>query len=118
MKLRHLDHVSYTAPRQPRPNRTPRRAARAAAQGASSDWAPLLRTLPEETLSPILWSEAEREELLRGSPVLAEAAARRRALEQEWAEIGGLAAADAATYPPGERWDCQLGAGLLRNGAQ
>jgi hypothetical protein len=38
-------------------------------QGAASEWAPLLRTLPSQTLSPILWSEQELDGLLKGSPV-------------------------------------------------
>ena len=38
-------------------------------QGDASQWAPLLRTLPLETLSPILWGEQELEELLKGSQV-------------------------------------------------
>lgn len=38
-------------------------------QGGGSEWHALLQTLPQATLSPILWSDEEREQLLRGSPV-------------------------------------------------
>lgn len=34
-------------------------------QGPASEWAPLLRTLPQETLSPLLWSDEELQELLQ-----------------------------------------------------
>ncbi len=39
-------------------------------QGAASEWAPFLVTLPRATLTPILWPDEERQQLLRGSPVL------------------------------------------------
>lgn len=39
-------------------------------QGAASEWAPFLATLPAATLTPILWPDEERQQLLRGSPVL------------------------------------------------
>lgn len=39
-------------------------------QGAASEWAPFLATLPRATLTPILWPDEERQQLLRGSPVL------------------------------------------------
>lgn len=70
-------------------------------QGAASQWAPLLRTLPAQTLSPLLWSDAELAELLGGSPVLAEARARQAALRQEWAEIQTVMEADEGAYPAG-----------------
>jgi histone-lysine N-methyltransferase SETD3 len=66
----------------------------------SSPWAPLLAALPRATESPLLWPDAERAELLRGSPTLAEARAREAALRAEWAEIAATAAADPAAYPP------------------
>lgn len=39
-------------------------------QGAESEWAPFLQTLPAATLTPILWADEERQQLLRGSRVL------------------------------------------------
>lgn len=39
-------------------------------QGPSSEWSTFLRTLPQATLTPILWPDEERQQLLRGSPVL------------------------------------------------
>lgn len=70
------------------------------AQGPRSFWAPFLAVLPERTLSPILWSDQELE-ALRGSPVAAEAAARRAALQQEWAALSEKVAADPSLYPAG-----------------
>lgn len=55
--------------------------------GTSSQWAPLLHTLPEATNSPILWDDAERAELLQGSRVLGEARSRQSALQQQWAQL-------------------------------
>lgn len=71
-------------------------------QGAASEWAPFLATLPQATLTPILWEDEERAALLRGSPVLAEARSREAALRQEWQEIAAAAAAagSPADYPP------------------
>lgn len=51
------------------------------------DWAPLLASLPRTSDSPALWPETERKELLRGSPVLAEARERDAALDRQWAEL-------------------------------
>ena len=39
-------------------------------QGVESEWAPFLQTLPVATLTPILWADEERQQLLRGSRVL------------------------------------------------
>lgn len=39
-------------------------------QGAASEWALFLQSLPPATLTPILWPDEERQQLLRGSPVL------------------------------------------------
>lgn len=68
------------------------------AKGAASGWSAFLATLPRRTLTPILWSEEERQ-LLRGSPVQAEARSREAALRQEWQEV---AAAMAAAAPEGQ----------------
>lgn len=61
-----------------------------------SQWAPLLATLPEAIDTPVLWPDDERQALLKGSPVLEEARARERALDEEWESIVGAAAAAAA----------------------
>lgn len=37
---------------------------------AASEWKALLQTLPQATLTPVLWPDDERQQLLRGSPVL------------------------------------------------
>ncbi|KAI8470254.1 MAG: rubisco small subunit N-methyltransferase [Monoraphidium minutum] len=71
----------------------------AAASGGGGAYAPLLAALPESTDSPILWDDKERDELLRGSPVLEEARARRAALQQQWAQLAEQwAAAEPATF--------------------
>jgi protein-histidine N-methyltransferase len=57
-----------------------------------STWAPLVSALPKATDTPILWDDAERATLLRGSPILAESRAREATLRQEWAEIAELLA--------------------------
>lgn len=65
-------------------------------------WSAFLATLPAATLTPILWPDEERAQLLRGSPVLTEARAREAALRQEWQELAAAMAAAAestATYP-------------------
>ena len=61
--------------------------------GAASASAPLLRSLPPATNTPILWPDAERAALLRGSPTLAEARARDAALDAAWAGLEGRAVA-------------------------
>jgi hypothetical protein len=88
-------------------------------QGGGSGWHALLQTLPRATLSPILWTDEEREQLLRGSPVqevracgitqrelryflekvsalcwhmsLQEARTRQQALRQEWTDVVAFA---------------------------
>jgi protein-histidine N-methyltransferase len=55
--------------------------------GTASDYTTFVATLPISTLTPILWTDDERKELLRGSPVLEEANDRRAALQQEWTAI-------------------------------
>lgn len=42
-------------------------------EGEQSAYRPLVASLPQGTLSPLLWTEAERADLLRGSPILVEA---------------------------------------------
>ncbi|KAL4445791.1 hypothetical protein ABPG77_008990 [Micractinium sp. CCAP 211/92] len=71
-------------------------------KGGASMWSAFLATLPAATLTPILWPDEERAQLLRGSPVLTEARAREAALRQEWQELAAAMAAAAestATYP-------------------
>ncbi|KXZ52752.1 hypothetical protein GPECTOR_8g143 [Gonium pectorale] len=70
------------------------------AKGAASQHADLLSTLPEATLSPLLWEENELKELLSGSPALEEAQTRRAALRQQWQLLEPKLQAEAARYPP------------------
>lgn len=53
----------------------------------SSTWQEFVQTLPETTNSPTLWSAEEQSELLQGSPALAEAQSRSKALDDEWQSI-------------------------------
>jgi hypothetical protein len=72
-------------------------------QGERSEWAPFMASLPARTLTPVLWPDALRGELLRGSPVLAEARQRQAALAREWGAIADAAAADPGRFSPGAR---------------
>ena len=72
-------------------------------QGTSSAWHPFLRSLPQQTETPILWSPSEQKTLLRGSPVAEEASSRAAALDTEWNSIESLAAASPGLYPAGEQ---------------
>ena len=63
------------------------------------DWAPLLASLPATSDSPVLWPEDQRKDLLRGSPVLAEARERDAALDRQWAELERVADG-AGGWPP------------------
>ncbi|KAG2498938.1 hypothetical protein HYH03_003128 [Edaphochlamys debaryana] len=69
-------------------------------RGAASQHAALLGTLPESTLTPLLWSDKELDELLTGSPVGAEARVRREALQKQWADLEPKLRADTAKFPP------------------
>ena len=51
---------------------------------ADSLWRDLVDSLPLSVDSPIFWTDEEREALLRGSPVVAEAKQRRAALDAQW----------------------------------
>lgn len=53
----------------------------------ASTWAPLLAALPARIDTPVLWEDAHRNELLRGSPVLEESRSRKAALNAEWSDI-------------------------------
>ena len=76
-------------------NTTPR-----ASQGAASAWAPFLEVLPERVDTPLVWDDAQRELLLRGSPVAEASATRAASIRAEWGDIS----AAAPDLPPGERW--------------
>jgi hypothetical protein len=78
-----------------------RRGVPAPPQGDASTWAPFLRSLPQRTLTPVLWPEGQRARLLRGSPALKEATQRAQALAQEWDSIAQRAASDPGRYPAG-----------------
>eukprot|EP00798_Chlamydomonas_sp_ICE-L_P020004 gene20004-26717_t len=47
----------------------------------------LLQSSPETTLTPLLWTDAELDALLQGSPVPAEARSRVAELKKQWAEL-------------------------------
>ena len=70
------------------------------AQGATSAWAPFLDVLPERVDTPLVWDDAQRELLLRGSPVAEASAMRSASIRAEW----GAISAAAPDLPPGERW--------------
>lgn len=57
------------------------------AKGEASAHARFLATLPESTLSPILWKTEDRSMWLRGTTIEKEAGIREAALRAEWAEI-------------------------------
>ncbi len=72
-------------------------------QGPASKAASLIATLlpdnaPDTLLSPVLWDQSQVEELLRGSPVVEEAAQRRAAIDDEW---GVLEEQAPGLLPPG-----------------
>lgn len=69
------------------------------AKGEASRYRGLLSALPQETLSPILWDDAQRQELLRGSPALPEAQQRAQAIQQEWQALQDTGL-DPAVFPP------------------
>ena len=69
-------------------------------RGTTSAWAPLLATFPAYTNSPVLWEDTEREEILRGSPVLEEARSREAALLAEWESIQTAAGTAGISLDP------------------
>jgi len=72
------------------------------AAGAASPNAEFLQTLPETTMSPILWPQSERSMLLRGTTIEKEAPAREAALRAEWQEIEEVHVGAAPDkFPPG-----------------
>ena len=71
-------------------------------QGAASPWAAYLATLPPANGSPLLWSEAEREEL-QGTAVLEEVEERRDGMRAAWATLfPTLSQLDPVAFPPGD----------------
>lgn len=60
-------------------------------QGEASPWAALLQSLPQRISTPLLWSEAQLAELLRGSPIADAARQRAAALREEWGAISAAA---------------------------
>ncbi|KAL2623620.1 hypothetical protein R1flu_003825 [Riccia fluitans] len=68
-------------------------------QGQLSKWYPFLKLFPEATASPLLWSDAERDELLKGSPALEEVKDRVAALEEVYEELNsGFFEKDPQTF--------------------
>ncbi|KAG0600309.1 hypothetical protein M758_11G023400 [Ceratodon purpureus] len=68
-------------------------------QGENSVWHPYLKTFPATTLSPLLWSAEEQQELLKGSPVLEEVQQRTAALEGEYEDLQPFFNKDTQTFP-------------------
>ncbi|CAG9467763.1 unnamed protein product [Pedinophyceae sp. YPF-701] len=68
------------------------------ARGESSPWAPMVAALPQATLSPLLWSEAEVDELLAGSPVRKECKDRVVTLRREWDALAPSLEDETATF--------------------
>ncbi|CAD7695760.1 unnamed protein product [Ostreobium quekettii] len=66
---------------------------------ASSSWYPLLQTLPESTLSPLLWSENELK-WLSESEVLQQTKSRVAALRQEWEALSEVISRNPKRFPP------------------
>ncbi len=60
-------------------------------QGEASPWAALLQSLPQRISTPLLWSEAQLAELLRGSPIAEAARQRAAVLREEWGAISAAA---------------------------
>ncbi|KAG6540958.1 hypothetical protein Mapa_017679 [Marchantia paleacea] len=60
------------------------------AQGQVSLWYPFLKLFPDATNSPLLWPSAERDEQLRGSPVLGMVKERIAALEEVYEELRSM----------------------------
>lgn len=71
-------------------------------KGSKSLWSPLIASLPLGKIdTPVLWSAAEQEELLAGSPCQAEARLRSQALDSEWQSIAAAIADRQSDFPPG-----------------
>lgn len=73
------------------------------AQGQSSSWHDFVKSLPDTTNSPVLWSPEEQSDLLQGSPALKEAQARAQALNVEWDSLSQQIQADQAQKSDSER---------------
>ena len=70
------------------------------AKGALSDWAPYIATLPGAGADhPLLWPEAEMNDLLQGSPAREEALSRAASAAEEYASIRASIDADPTNYP-------------------
>ena len=73
---------------------------RARAKGALSDWAPYIAALPGAGADhPLLWPEAEMNDLLQGSPRREEALSRAASAAEEYASIRASIDADPTNYP-------------------
>lgn len=70
------------------------------AQGPDSKYTALLATLPEATLSPILWTDADIGDRLRGSPSMQEAKNRKSAMVRQWEVLAAQHLTDGGRFPP------------------
>jgi histone-lysine N-methyltransferase SETD3 len=68
-------------------------------QGEKSMWYPYLQTFPTTTLSPLLWSAEEQQQLLKGSPALEEVQQRTAALEGEYEDLESYFTKDPQKFP-------------------
>ena len=86
-------------------------------QASSSQWQDFVQTLPDTTNSPTLWSAEEQSELLQGSPALAEAQSRSKALDDEWQTISQYMATSTAFSQSKHDAACHRGCLLQWGGA-
>eukprot|EP00208_Stichococcus_sp_RCC1054_P004802 CAMPEP_0206140612 /NCGR_PEP_ID=MMETSP1473-20131121/10038_1 /ASSEMBLY_ACC=CAM_ASM_001109 /TAXON_ID=1461547 /ORGANISM="Stichococcus sp, Strain RCC1054" /LENGTH=455 /DNA_ID=CAMNT_0053534817 /DNA_START=485 /DNA_END=1852 /DNA_ORIENTATION=- len=61
-------------------------------KGDATPWAPLLASLPERVDTPLMWTEEQRKEWLKGSPVAQQSRDRERQLRAEWQQLYQAAA--------------------------
>eukprot|EP00210_Caulerpa_lentillifera_P001731 g1662.t1 len=71
-------------------------------KGELSIWFPFLKTLPERSMSPILWTDNELEKLMFGSPIIQEAKNRREALRNEWGVLAPIINSNPSIFSPGK----------------
>ncbi|CAK9209642.1 unnamed protein product [Sphagnum troendelagicum] len=70
------------------------------AQKKESAWWPFINTFPHTTLSPLLWTEEEQEQLLKGCPSLEEIKQRVIALKDEFQDLQLYFEKDPEVFPP------------------
>eukprot|EP00899_Mesostigma_viride_P015360 jgi/Mesvir1/23825/Mv10632-RA.1 len=69
-------------------------------KGASSEWAPYVASLPSETMSPLLWTQQERDALLKPCFARKEAETRLKSLQETFNELEATAfSQDRQNFP-------------------